>query len=91
MQIVIQSYDIPRLVSVYPDRDGYRWWTKAWMNNAKEGERSIEIQRIQAVKFIQNNIGKDEWMREYFPEAMKTYDKALDMTREQILAMNKPY
>ena len=29
----MQSFDIPRLVSVYPDKSGIRWWTKAWFNN----------------------------------------------------------
>lgn len=40
----IQSFDIPRMVSVYPDRAGMRWWTKAWFNGKEEGEPSVEIE-----------------------------------------------
>ena len=29
LEIDVQSFDIPRLVSVYPDKSGIRWWTKA--------------------------------------------------------------
>ena len=43
LEIVVQSFDIPRIVSVYPDQAGVRWWTKAWFNNRKEGEASVEI------------------------------------------------
>lgn len=37
LDIDIQSFDISRIVSVYPDRAGVRWWTKAWFNNREEG------------------------------------------------------
>ena len=40
----LQSFDIPRIVSVYPDRAGVRWWTKAWFNGKEEGEPSVEIE-----------------------------------------------
>ena len=29
LEIDVQSFDIPRLVTVYPDKAGMRWWTKA--------------------------------------------------------------
>ena len=49
LDITVQSFDIPRTVSVYPDQAGVRWWTKAWFNNRKDGE--VEgFQRINAVR-----------------------------------------
>lgn len=59
LDIDIQSFDIPRAVTVYPDRAGIRWWTKAWFNNREEGEASVEIERTQAVDFIHDRIRKD--------------------------------
>ena len=64
LDIDIQSFDIPRIVSVYPDRAGVRWWTKAWFNNREEGEASVEIEREQAIRFIHDNIEKDTWLEE---------------------------
>ena len=85
MDIDIQSFDIPRLVSVYPDRAGVRWWTKAWFNNRDEGECSVEIERQQAIQFIQNRIDKDMWLEEYFPKQMEVYHHAIEQTKEQLL------
>ena len=85
LDISIQSFDIPRLVSVYPDQVGIRWWTKAWFNNRKEGEVSVEITRQLAIRFIQNQIEKDEWLEEYFPKQMEIYHNAIQQTREQLL------
>lgn len=82
----IQSFDIPRIVSVYPDRSGIRWWTKAWFNNSEKGEAAIEIDRQLAIKFINDNIEKDEWLEEYFPKQMEVYHNAIEQTREQILS-----
>jgi hypothetical protein len=81
----MQSFDIPRLVSVYPDRSGIRWWTKAWFNNSETGEAAIEIDRQVAIKFINDNIEKDEWLEEYFPKQMEVYHNAIEQTKEQIL------
>jgi hypothetical protein len=86
LEIDIQSFDIPRLVSVYPDRSGIRWWTKAWFNNSESGEAAIEIDRQLAIKFINENIEKDEWLEEYFPKQMEVYHNAIEQTREQILS-----
>ena len=58
-EIDIQSFDIQRTVSVYPDRDGIVWWTKAWFNGRKKGERAIEITRALAIKFIHDDIQKE--------------------------------
>ena len=85
MDIDIQTFDIPRLVSVYPDRAGVRWWTKAWFNNRDEGECSVEIERQQAIQFIQNRIEKDMWLEEYFPKQMEVYHHAIEQTKEQLL------
>jgi hypothetical protein len=85
LDIDIQSFDIPRIVSVYPDRFGIRWWTKAWFNNHDEGEASVEIERDQAVRFLQDNIEKDKWLEEYFPRQMEVYHHAIEQTKEQLL------
>ena len=85
LEIDIQSFDKPRLVSVYPDRSGIRWWTKAWFNNSESGEAAIEIDRQLAIKFINENIEKDEWLEQYFPKQMEVYHNAIEQTREQIL------
>ena len=85
LDIDVQSFDIPRLVSVYPDRFGIRWFTKAWFNNSESGEAAIEIERQIAVNFIRDLIGKDEWLEEYFPSQMEAYHNAINQTREQLL------
>ena len=85
LDIDIQSFDIPRIVSVYPDRAGVRWWTKAWFNNREEGETSVEIEREQAIRFIHDNIEKDEWLEEFFPRQMEVYHNAIEQTKEQLL------
>lgn len=85
LDIDVQSFDIPRLVSVYPDRAGVRWWTKAWFNNREEGECSVEIELQQAILFIHDRIEKDAWLEEYFPKQMEVYHQAIEQTREQIL------
>ena len=85
LEIDVQSFDIPRLVSVYPDKSGIRWWTKAWFNNSEAGEAAIEIERELAIKFINDNIEKDAWLEEYFPKQMEVYHNAIEQTREQIL------
>ena len=85
LEIDVQSFDIPRLVTVYPDKAGVRWWTKAWFNNREEGEASVEISRQVAVKFIQDLIDKDTMLEEYFPKQMEVYHHAIEQTKEQLL------
>lgn len=85
LDIEVQSFDIPRTVSVYPDQAGIRWWTKAWFNNRKEGEASVEITRELALLFIRDNIEKDEWLEEHFPKQMEIYHNAIQQTKEQLL------
>ena len=86
LDIVVQSFDIPRTVSVYPDQAGIRWWTKAWFNNRKDGEASVEISRQNAILFIRNQVEKDEWLEEHFPRQMEVYHNAIEETRKQLLA-----
>lgn len=71
LDIDIQSFDISRIVSVYPDRAGVRWWTKAWFNNREEGEASVEIEREQAVRFIQDRIEKMHGSKSFSPSKWK--------------------
>ena len=85
LDVDVQSFDIPRIVSVYPDRSGVRFWTKAWFNNREEGEASVEIEREQAIRFMQGNVEKDAWLEEYFPRAMEVYHNAIEQTKEQLL------
>ena len=87
LDIDVQSFDIPRLVSVYPDRAGVRWWTKAWFNNREEGEPSVEITRQAAILFLHDRIGKDGWLEEHFPHQMEVYHRAIEQTREQLISM----
>ncbi|MDL2213897.1 hypothetical protein [Bacteroides sp. 51] len=85
LEIDVQSFDIPRLVTVYPDRAGIRWWTKAWFNNREDGEASIEITRQVAIRFIQNLIDKDTLLEEYFPKQMEVYHNAIEQTKVQLM------
>lgn len=81
----MQSFDIQRIVSVYPDRDGIVWWTKAWFNGKQKGEKAIEITRQSAIDFINRNIIKDEWLEQFFPKQMQNLHAALEQTREQVI------
>ncbi|MEL4865042.1 hypothetical protein AAEU38_13225 [Bacteroides thetaiotaomicron] len=84
-ELDMTTIDIQRMVSVYPDKDGRIWWTKAWFNGRKKGERAIEITRAMAIKFIHDQAEKDEWLEEYFPKQMQVLHQALEQTREQVL------
>ena len=81
----VQTFDIARVVSIYPDKSGLRWWTKAWFNNRREGEKSVEINRVLAIQFINDEVLKDEWMEKYFPKQMEIYHQALSQTKQQIM------
>lgn len=85
LDIDIRSFDIPRLVTVYPDRAGIRWWTKAWFNNKEEGEAAVEITRQIAVRFLQDQIDKETMLEEYYPKQMEVYRSAIEQTREQLM------
>ena len=73
-------------MSVYPDQAGIRWWTKAWFNNRKDGEASVEITKQKAIDFIKDKVEKDEWLEEHFPKQMEVYHNAIEQTRQQLLA-----
>ena len=62
------------------------WWTKAWFNGKAKGERAIEITRELAIK---DNIKKDEWLEEYYPQQMQILHAALAQTREQVIQQLK--
>lgn len=81
----MQSFDIPRSVTVYPDKAGIRWWTKAWFNGSEDGEAAVEIERQTAVQFIQEQIDKDKMLEDYYPKQMEVYHNAIEQTKEQLL------
>lgn len=58
---------------------------KKRFNGSEKGEAAIEIERELAIKFINENIEKDEWLEEYFPKQMEVYHNAIEQTREQLL------
>ena len=81
LEIDVQSFDIPRLVTVYPDKAGMRWWTKAWFNNREEGEASVEISRQVAAKSIQDPNYKDKMRGEIFPQPTGEFHQAPNKTK----------
>lgn len=85
LEIDVRSFDIPRLVTVYPDRAGLRWWMKAWFNNKEDGEASVEINRQTAVGFIHDEIAKDTLLEKYYPKQMEACRHAIEQTKEQLM------
>lgn len=83
--IEIQSFDIPRLLTVYPDRAGLRWWAKAWFNNSENGEPAVEIETQTAIQFILDRADKEAMLQEYFPRQMEIYHNAIEQAKEQLL------
>ena len=45
----------------------------------------MEIEREQAIRFIQDNIEKDAWLEEFFPKQMEVYHSAIDHTKDKLL------
>lgn len=89
LDLNVRTYDIKRTVSVYPDNPHIRWWTKAWFNGNEEGAPAVEIEKAEAVRFICDEIGRDEMLEKYFPELMKIYHQVLEQTKEQIIGSLK--
>lgn len=87
MQVKIDNFDIARTATVYGDNAGSRWWTKGYFNNRDKGERAIEIPRDMAVKFILDQISRDEWLTRYFPKQMSIVQKSIEQARQQITGM----
>ena len=84
LEIDVQSFDIPREVSVYADQGGINWWTKAWFNNRADGEAAVEISKQVALSFWHDEIEKDAMLEEYFPKQMQAYHQAIEQTRQQL-------
>jgi len=42
-----------------------------------------------AIKFIHDDIEKDEWLEEFFPKQMEVLHAALAQTREQVINQYK--
>ena len=82
-----QSYDVSRTASVYADASGHRWWTKAWFNGREKGEKAVEIPRAMAVKFVNDEIGKDAWLTRFYPKQMSVLSNAIAQTRQQLLGL----
>ena len=82
-----QSYDVSRTAAVYADNTGHRWWTKAWFNGREKGEKAVEIPRAMAVKFVNDEIGKDAWLIRFYPKQMSVLSNAIAQTRQQLLGL----
>lgn len=64
-----EIYGIKKMVSVYPDQGGTHHFTKAWFNNSKNGEQSVQISYAEAIKFWTSaEWNKEEWLEKFFPE-----------------------
>lgn len=87
LDIDIQTYDVQRTASVYFDRSGTRCWTKSWFNGKEKGEKSIEITRQLAIKFINDEINMDDWLSRFYPKQMTVYHKAIAQARNQLLGI----
>lgn len=87
LEIDIQTYDVQRTASVYFDRSGTRCWTKAWFNGREKGEKTIEITRQLAIKFINDEINMDDWLSRFYPKQMTVYHKAIAQARNQLLGI----
>lgn len=87
LQISVDSYDVKRIVSVYADNTGEKWWTKAWFNDREKGEPSVEITRNLAIAFIKDQIRKDDWLSRYYPKQMTALAKSIENTRRQLLGI----
>lgn len=85
LDIDVRSFDIQRQVTVYPDRSGIRWWTKAWFNGSEDGEAAVEIERECAIQFLLDRIDKERMLEEYYPKQMEVYHSAIEQTKENLL------
>ena len=85
LDVTIQNYDVPRFASIYADKVGGRWWTKAYFNGREKGERSVEISEDMAEHFNQDEISLDEWLARFFPKQLNSCIQAIASTRRQLL------
>lgn len=84
LNIAAGSYDINRKASVYFDSSGVKCWTKAWFNNKEKGESSKEISRQEAIDYVQDRMGLDDWLTRYYPKQMSAYQEAIAKTTKTI-------
>lgn len=59
------------------------------MNNHEKGESAVEIEKMEAILFIQDQISKDEWCERYFPKVMDFYHQAINQARDQYIEQIK--
>ncbi len=85
LDVGIQGFDIERLVTVYPDVPGLRWWAKAWFNGSELGEAAVEIAREEALGFIADRVGKDEMLERHYPSQVATCLQAIERTRDRLM------
>ena len=85
LSIEVESYDIKHEAYVYFDTSGRRCWTKAWFNGRDKGENASEITRLQAIKFINDEISEEDWLSRFYPKQMTVYHKAIEQARQQLL------
>lgn len=85
LNIQAQSYDVAHQAFIYFDNTGERVWTKGYFNNSEKGEKSIEITRPIAIKFIKGELSQDAMLSRYYPKQMTAYKKAINAAREQFL------
>jgi len=89
LEIDMQCFDIPRLLSVYSDQGGINWWAKAWFNNRSDGEAAVSISKETALQFWHDEIEKETMLEEYFPKPMQAYHQAIEQTKQQLIEMQK--
>ena len=88
LQIKVENYDIPRIVSIFFDNEGVRCWTKAWFCGREKGEPAIEISRRQAIGFINDTISKDAWLSRYYPKQMSMIKNVIAETTRDFLGLS---
>lgn len=86
LAIDVESFDIKHEAYVYFDSSGRRCWTKAWFNGREKGEKAIEITRMLAIKFINDEISQNDWLTRFYPKQMSVYHKAIEQARQQLLS-----
>lgn len=87
IRIDILSYDIARQSSVYDDRSGTRWWTKAWFNGREKPERAVEINCQLVWDYQHGKFTLDAWLSRFFPKQMSCYQQAITEARKQLLGI----
>ena len=86
LAIDVESFDIKHEAYVYFDSSGRRCWTKSWFNGREKGEKAIEITRMLAIKFINDEISQNDWLTRFYPKQMSVYHKAIEQARQQLLS-----